>query len=492
MNIMVRATALGNVRGRVDYISNPKRQEYIEAVYTTAPAAFWKDLSAHCRKAAAAAGHEKVCEGREFMMALANELSKLDADELARKISEEVKQMTGTENTVALHWNRKHDNFHCHIVVAENKAVQETRQGAVLRQNTYYNAAGKRSTKKECLDEQGELLPGCRFYPKGSRVETKVKFAAKEGVLSSKSFLISFKQRMADLQNQILNEKRFQLFDGKYHIRQQHIGKGRPSSQEHDMRRKNAAKSAFNQAVDEIIALEPKRCYIEQKKAQRDQFYRKRIREIREEGMERNSVYSIQGSASDLEIWARTAVYEFEKDIIDTTFRSALKDNGKIGILLPTVENKEELYSTDAQRLLKAGEILQKEYNKVVMEVGRSEGEESLQKLRESRIRISEAAQEGLEEAFSMISQETTTLYIDHAGIAEAMPYLKELRDQDYFLFMGKTYREGLEEVMADFERECSDLKPGLDERIAQGQSRAAKAARNRNRQRQRDYDLEL
>ena len=38
----IRMTKLTDVKGRVDYISNPKRQEHLYAVYTTVKSEFWQ------------------------------------------------------------------------------------------------------------------------------------------------------------------------------------------------------------------------------------------------------------------------------------------------------------------------------------------------------------------------------------------------------------------------------------------------------------------
>ena len=41
----VRHIKLGDVKGRIDYIQNPKRQEHLYAAYDTAPETFWPLLA---------------------------------------------------------------------------------------------------------------------------------------------------------------------------------------------------------------------------------------------------------------------------------------------------------------------------------------------------------------------------------------------------------------------------------------------------------------
>ena len=255
-HIMVQATPLPNVRGRVKYISSERKQENLVAVFSsTNDPTFWRDLANHCQEQAKYSKSGKACEGRELMVMLANELSIIkDGQELAKDISEVVKKLTGTENVVGVHWNKEKNNFHAHIVFSENQEVNIVKRGAVLTRNTYFNSEGQRSNKRDCIDANGELLPGCSFVPKGSCKEEIIRFGAKNEALSSKSFLRTVKQQLADLQNDYLQEQRFELFkDDGLHIPQQHIGKKVTEEIERDMRAKNAVIRHFNNRVDEIL-----------------------------------------------------------------------------------------------------------------------------------------------------------------------------------------------------------------------------------------------
>ena len=73
----IRQSKLSDVAGRIDYISNPKRQEYLYATYQTEGATpeFWKNLAKENQldfKASGSAG--KCIEGREFIIALPESL----------------------------------------------------------------------------------------------------------------------------------------------------------------------------------------------------------------------------------------------------------------------------------------------------------------------------------------------------------------------------------------------------------------------------------
>lgn len=260
-NIMVKATSLGNVRGRIDYISNPERQENLMAVHSSADRKFWIDLSKHCQERAnlhMPDPDKKAVEGREFMVALANELSEIDPDELAKKASDKLKELTGTENVVAVHWNKAKNNFHIHFITSENEENQ-IKEGAVLRQNTYFDAEGKRSTKKNCIDSEGNLKPGCTFVKKGERKVTEQRFGPKIEKIKSKAFLLEFKKEMAVWQNELLKEERFRMFDRSLYIAQQHVGKNTTSEQAEAIKAKNALIRSFNEHVDKHLDLVAKK-----------------------------------------------------------------------------------------------------------------------------------------------------------------------------------------------------------------------------------------
>lgn len=72
--VMIKTTPLHDVAGRVDYISNPDRQEQlVYADEACADLGFWKDLSAYCQKSAPG---KRAREGRELIIPLPNEFSK--------------------------------------------------------------------------------------------------------------------------------------------------------------------------------------------------------------------------------------------------------------------------------------------------------------------------------------------------------------------------------------------------------------------------------
>ena len=96
----IRQSKLSDVAGRIDYISNPKRQEYLYETYQTEGATpeFWKNLARENQldfKASGSAG--KCIEGREFIIALPESFVQYRAEEIK------------ADNAARQEWNRTVD-----------------------------------------------------------------------------------------------------------------------------------------------------------------------------------------------------------------------------------------------------------------------------------------------------------------------------------------------------------------------------------------------
>ena len=70
-NSFIQMTKLHNVRGRIYYISSPKKQENLYAVYETTDRNFWTDLAKYNQAEFKKNGTEGKCiEARELIIAL--------------------------------------------------------------------------------------------------------------------------------------------------------------------------------------------------------------------------------------------------------------------------------------------------------------------------------------------------------------------------------------------------------------------------------------
>ena len=70
-NSFIQISKLPNLKGRIDYITNPKRQENLYATYNTTDDTFWDELAKCNRLSFARSGSSGKCiEGRDFIIAL--------------------------------------------------------------------------------------------------------------------------------------------------------------------------------------------------------------------------------------------------------------------------------------------------------------------------------------------------------------------------------------------------------------------------------------
>lgn len=215
------ARKLTNVKGRIDYISNPKRQECIESYYSTADTDFWSLLAAECqqqhkqqvqKKIVFENGQEtvkttvsKCCEAREFIVGIPQ-----DYKITAKEIAEWFKAKYGVECSVALHWKEKTQNFHAHIIYAERTLLKEP---AIIehKRTYYYDADGKKCKKADAV----------KVVPKG--IETRY-FSDKNKDFKTAKFALEFKKTI--LANFGLDD-----FDRNLHFATKHIGKNNPNAE---------------------------------------------------------------------------------------------------------------------------------------------------------------------------------------------------------------------------------------------------------------------
>lgn len=258
-NLYARQTALTNVGGRIDYISNPDRQENLLAVHDTADAAYWLQLAQECKLASK---HKnpgtKSVQGRELVVQLSNQLlQSWSAEEIVNKIAEFFKEKYGRDCVVALHFNKSKSNLHVHIIYSERARLQEPEEKVASRA-LFFDEEGKRRYKKaEVMDENGELRAGCRIVAKGEIYERKY-FGPVDPVFSSKAWLKDCKTNwVLPLRNDVLRGDvvitEYDEVSGK--LPQQHVGNkaynSKKGTTKEQIEEYNAAVRDYNQMVDE-------------------------------------------------------------------------------------------------------------------------------------------------------------------------------------------------------------------------------------------------
>ena len=249
----IRQSKLSDVAGRIDYISNPKRQEYLYATYQTegATSEFWKNIARENQldfKASGSAG--KCIEGREFIIALPESFVQYSADDVVRLFTETFHRRYDVECSAALHHNKTKTNYHIHLVFSERKMLQQP-EVKIATRNMFYDGQGNhRRTKKEILDEQGNLRAGRSIISKGEVYESHI-FTKKEEWFKNKAFTKEVKELFIHTINCYVKEdaEKLSVFQqGGVYLATKKIGKNNPKAEE--IKVDNAARQEWNRTVD--------------------------------------------------------------------------------------------------------------------------------------------------------------------------------------------------------------------------------------------------
>lgn len=153
----------------------------------------------------------------------------------------------------ALHHNKSKTNLHIHLIFSEKEIRQEVERKIASR-NMFYNESGKHvRTKKEILDENGNVRPGCKIIKKGEVYETNF-FQPKKEEFKTNAFLENMKQVMTDAINGIVKDEneKLQVFqkDSPY-LATKKIGKNNPK--EAEIKADNYLRQEWNRNVDRAL-----------------------------------------------------------------------------------------------------------------------------------------------------------------------------------------------------------------------------------------------
>ena len=253
-NCFIQTVKLPHVRGRVRYISDPKRQENLYAAYTSADPKFWQYLSKENQADFARSGTEGKCiEARELIIMLPPGLIHYDHDTLLKYFTAKFVERYGVAVASALHHNKRKTNLHIHLIFSERKAYDEPVEKIASR-NMFYDENGKHvRTKKEILDESGEIRPGCKIIRKGEVYE-KHYFKPKNPEFKSKKFTEDMKYFYTEIINELVKEpaEKLKVFDkNSPYLPTRKIGKNNPKAEE--IRIDNYLRQEWNYMVDRAV-----------------------------------------------------------------------------------------------------------------------------------------------------------------------------------------------------------------------------------------------
>ena len=254
-NSFIEMAKLHNLSGRITYISSHAKQEHLYEVYATEPdRAFWRELAKCNQEEFEKSGTNGKCiEARELMIALPESFINYEHDYLLKKMVDKFKEKYGVECFAALHHNKRKTNLHIHMIFAERKRLEQPAEKVATR-NMFYDERGRHvRTKKEILDEDGNIRKGCKIIKKGEVYERKI-FTIKDESFKQESFLDEIKVFCTDLINQmVLDDKdRLSIFDknGPY-LATKKVGKNNPKAEE--IKADNEIRMEWNRTVDRAI-----------------------------------------------------------------------------------------------------------------------------------------------------------------------------------------------------------------------------------------------
>ena len=249
MKTFVRMTKLNNVMGRVDYITDPKRQEEIVASYESLcmDAVSWHDIAQYERSHRKSESRNN--EARELIIALPNNLVQLPPDQMTEFISDLVYEavpevdMHTTPMNAAIHWNHDRTNLHMHLIFSERSY---TGQVKYWDRDVYQTQDGRvaRSKKERAVDSQGNYLPP--IHRKGDIQSDG--YSAKNPVFKTRSFTRTVSRRLESF----FAKYRWISLEKKepWHIHERHQGKNPKAALTKEL---NSRIKDFNADLDLLV-----------------------------------------------------------------------------------------------------------------------------------------------------------------------------------------------------------------------------------------------
>ena len=251
----IQMTKLSNVRGRITYISSHAKQEHLYAVYETTERSYWTELARCSQQEFKKSGVEGNCiEARELIIALPESLYEQGMpDMLLKSFTDKFKEKYGVECVAALHHNKRMTNFHIHLIFSERQLLAEPVIKIATR-NMFYDEHGNHvRTKKEILDEAGNIRKRCKVIGKGEVYEKKL-FTSKNTRFKQEDFLDEVKLFYTRMINHwVTDEKdRLTVFDrnGPY-LATKKSGRNNPKAEQIEQDYKS--RMDWNREVDRAI-----------------------------------------------------------------------------------------------------------------------------------------------------------------------------------------------------------------------------------------------
>lgn len=262
-NSFIQISKLPDVVGRIDYITNPERQEYLYEVTSTTDEKYWRELAKCNQDEFKKSGTKGRCiEARELIIAIPQVIAdEIDKQKMIGEMAWRFKSAYGVECIAAIHHNKTKTNLHVHMIFSERK-LRENPEVKIASRNMFYDESGKHvRTKKEILDQNGNLKQGCTIIKKGEVYETN-RFENKNSYFKSANFLDEVKHMYTDYLNSYLDQKdKMKVFDNNdVYLPTKKVGKNNPQTK--SIIKTNAKRTEWNKAVDKALEMNIPKAYI--------------------------------------------------------------------------------------------------------------------------------------------------------------------------------------------------------------------------------------
>ena len=236
----LRMTKLHSVSGRIDYISNPERQENLLAYDSSMDRKMWSTLGqqnqrAFKNNARGVSASGKCIEAREIIFHLPHMFAE-NPESVVQQIKEDWIANYKTDCAVALHWNHDKTNLHVHLIFSERERMDPENIKYATR-NMYYDENWKRCKKDEAV----------HIIKKGD-VVTPMFSEKKNSMFKSYSWL---EKDLKEHYAYFLQMERFKN-DG-LHMPQQKINKYINPEKATQIQKNNELVREFNKKVDTIL-----------------------------------------------------------------------------------------------------------------------------------------------------------------------------------------------------------------------------------------------
>lgn len=153
-------------------------------------------------------------------------------EEVIKKFTEFFKVQYDVECVAALHHNKRKTNYHIHLIFSERKELTEP-EVKIATRNMFYDEQGRHCrTKKEILDETGNIRKGCYVIKKGEPYSGSY-FEPKNKLFKSKQFVQEIKEKYTELINEQMAEDKAKLkvYDkDSIYLPTKKIGKNNPKA----------------------------------------------------------------------------------------------------------------------------------------------------------------------------------------------------------------------------------------------------------------------